>query len=117
MVALDDEKEHRIRETARRKEEERLRVIRETEEKKIVEEKRKFDILQELATQLTTYNAINILISQIRHKYGNEISANIKLFDWLNWAEQANMKNNPIDSLLFLSKFEEQKPKWTWQNG
>jgi hypothetical protein len=72
MVALDDEKEHRIRETARRKEEERLRVIRETEEKKIVEEKRKFDILQELATQLTTYNAINILISQIRHKYGNE---------------------------------------------
>ena len=110
MVALDDEKELRIREAARRKEEERLRVIRETEEKKIVEEKRKFGILQEMATQLTTYHAIQILISQIRHKYENELSPNIKLYDWLNWAEQTNENNNPIDSLLFLSKFDKQNP-------
>lgn len=38
-----------------------------------------------------------------------EIPAKIKLIEWLNWAEKTNASNYPIDSLAFLSTFEEQK--------
>jgi hypothetical protein len=75
--------------------------------KKMAEENRKFGLLQEMSTQLNTFNAINHLISQIRIKYEKEISSNINLCERLNWVEQANINYNPIDSLGFLNSFEE----------
>jgi hypothetical protein len=114
MLGFENGKEYRITQTERRKEEERIRIIKEAEKKKVLEENRKFGLLQEMSTQLNTFSAINRLVSQIRLKYEKEISSNIKLCEWLNWAEQANTNNNPIDTLGFLGKFEEQKNIYPW---
>jgi len=105
ITALEYKKAWTLQQEEKRREEERIRTIRENEEKRKAEEKRKWELLQDMATQLNTYDSIQVFISKIRLNYINEISTNIKLGEWLNWAEQRNEKNNPIGSIAFLSKF------------
>jgi hypothetical protein len=106
IFAHEYDREQRIKQEEKRREEERIRIIRENDEKRKAEEKRKWGLLQVMAIQFNTYGSIKLLISKIRIKYENEIIADNKFKEWLEWAEQVNERNNPIDSFAFLSKFE-----------
>ena len=106
MIALGHKRAWTLLQEEKRSEEKRMKTLRENEEKKKAEEKRKWGLLYRMAVQLNSFDSVQRLILQIRRNYKNEISENIKLNEWLDWAETENNKNNPIESLGFLSKFE-----------